>query len=435
MKSNLLDPPHATPAGSLSKSDLLALATEAGADDAGVVSVDHEALAIDRADIAEAFPSAKTLVSFVMKMNRESIRSTARSLANSEFHHTGDDLNEVGRRLARALEERGIRAMSVPMGFPMEMDRFPGKQWVISHKLVAEAAGLGKMGIHRNIIHPKFGNFILLGTVVLDAVVENHSSPLNFNPCFECKLCVAACPVGAIGSDGNFDFSACYTHNYREFMGGFSDWVEGVVESKSALDYRKRTTDSESASMWQSLSFGANYKAAYCMAVCPAGDEILPLYESGKGAFVKTVVTPLREKEEPVYVVDETDAKAHVERRFPHKEVRLVGNTLRVRSVKKLLTGMGLVFQRERSKGLDARFHFQFTGLEKLDMTVSIRDQKVAIERGLIGERDVMVRADSETWLGYLARERSLIWALLTRRVRVRGSIRLLQHFERCFAR
>ena len=80
-------------------------------------------------------------------------------------------------------------------------------------------------------------------------------------------------------------------------MGGFSDWVEGVVESKSALDYRKRTTDSESASMWQSLSFGANYKAAYCMAVCPAGDEILPLYESGKGAFVKTVVTPLREKE------------------------------------------------------------------------------------------------------------------------------------------
>ena len=86
-------------------------------------------------------------------------------------------------------------------------------------------------------------------------------------------------------------------------------------------------------------------------------------------------------------------------------------------------------------RGLDARFHFQFTGLEKLDMTVSIRDQKVAIERGLIGERDVLVRADSETWLGYLARERSLIWALLTRRVRVRGSIRLLQHFERCFAR
>ena len=27
----------------------------------------------------------------------------------------------------------------------------------------AEAAGLGRMGIHRNLIHPKFGNFVLLG--------------------------------------------------------------------------------------------------------------------------------------------------------------------------------------------------------------------------------------------------------------------------------
>ena len=40
------------------------------------------------------------------------------------------------------------------MGFPMEMDRFPGKIWVVSHKRVAVAAGLGRMGIHRNVIHP-----------------------------------------------------------------------------------------------------------------------------------------------------------------------------------------------------------------------------------------------------------------------------------------
>jgi hypothetical protein len=27
------------------------------------------------------------------------------------------------------------------------------------------------------------------------------------------------CPVGAISPDGDFNFSACYTHNYREFSG------------------------------------------------------------------------------------------------------------------------------------------------------------------------------------------------------------------------
>ena len=69
---------------------------------------------------------------------------------------------------------------------------------MVSHKLVAEAAGLGKMGIHRNIIHPKFGNFILLGTLFIDAEVVQQSRPIDYNPCLECKLCVAACPVEAM---------------------------------------------------------------------------------------------------------------------------------------------------------------------------------------------------------------------------------------------
>jgi formate hydrogenlyase subunit 6/NADH:ubiquinone oxidoreductase subunit I len=104
---------------------------------------------------------------------------------------------------------------------------------------------------------------------------RGYSQELDYNPCLECKLCVAACPVGAIGAGGSFNFSACYTHNYREFTGGFTDWVETITESKSKMDYRRRIKDSESVWMWQSLAFGANYKAAYCMAVCPAGEDVI----------------------------------------------------------------------------------------------------------------------------------------------------------------
>ena len=40
-----------------------------------------------------------------------------------------------------ALEAKGVRAVNPAMGFPMEMDRFPGgKIWVVSHKPVAVAA-------------------------------------------------------------------------------------------------------------------------------------------------------------------------------------------------------------------------------------------------------------------------------------------------------
>jgi hypothetical protein len=76
-------------------------------------------------------------------MNREPIRSPARSVANVEFHHTGEHVNAVAHRIVAVLEAHGVRATNPAMGFPMEMDRWSvGQTWVVSHKPVAVAAGL-----------------------------------------------------------------------------------------------------------------------------------------------------------------------------------------------------------------------------------------------------------------------------------------------------
>ena len=109
-------------------------------------------------------------------------------------------------------------------------------------------------------------------------------------------------------------------------MGGFTDWVEQIADSKDALDYRKKVSDPESASMWQSLSFGANYKAAYCLSVCPAGEEVIGPYLTDKAGHLREIVRPLQEKEETVYVVAGSDAEEHVARRFPLKTIKRVGN-------------------------------------------------------------------------------------------------------------
>ena len=409
------------------------LCLEAGADDVGFVELDRPELADQRADILAAFPHAKTLVSLVCRMNPESIRTPARSLANLEFHHAGDHVNDVARKIAAALQEQGVRAMNAAMGFPMEMDRFPGKIWVVSHKPVAVAAGLGKMGIHRNVIHPKFGNFILLGTVVLEAEVTAYSQPVDYNPCLECKLCVSACPVGAISPDGHFDFSACYTHNYREFMGGFTDWVETIASSRSAHDYRKKVSDPETVSMWQTLSFGANYKAAYCLSVCPAGEDVISPFLTDRKQFLQDVVKPLQNKQETIYVVPGSDAETYVPRRFPRKKIKRVGNGLRPQSIRGFLDALPWVFQRGQSKGLDATYHFTFTGQEDRQATITIRNQTVKVEDGHVGTPSLRVTADSRTWLRFLAKETNIVWALLRRKVRLRGSPRLLLAFGRCF--
>jgi ferredoxin len=414
--------------------ELRELCLAAGADDAGFVEITRPELADQKADIDAVFPHARTLIGFVCRMNPENIRTPARSIANLEFHHSTDHSNEVARRIVTALSERGVRAMNGgASGFPMEMDRFPGKIWVVSHKPVAVAAGPGRMGIHRNVIHPRFGNFILLGTVIIDAPVDRYSQPLDYNPCLECKLCVAACPTGAIHNDGSFDFAACYTHNYREFMSGFGNWVEQIADSDSAQDYRRKVTDPETGSMWQSLSFGANYKAAYCMSVCPAGEDVIGPWLANRKQHMEDVVRPLQHKQETVYVVAGSDAEAYVPKKFPHKHMKRVGNGIRPQSIQGFVAGMPLAFQRGRSVGLDATYHFTFTGEQESDVTVVIRDRTIRVEEGHVGEADLSVVADSRTWLGILAGDVTPVRALLLRRIRLRGSTRLLRAFAGCF--
>lgn len=303
---------------------LRAVCLDAGADDAAFASIADPQLDSERDHAEQALPGARSFISLVVTMNRDNVRSTARSVANQEFHRSGEIINEAAHRITRALQDTGYRALNPSATFPMEMDRYPGRIWVIAHKPVAVAAGLGVMGIHRNVIHPRFGNFILLATIVVDAPISSYGEPLDYSPCLECKLCVAACPVGAIGKSGEFDFVACSVHNYREFMGGFTDWAQTIADSEDAADFRGRVSDSENASMWQSLSFKANYKAAYCLAVCPAGEEVIGPYLDDRKAFMATVLRPLQDKSETLYVLPDSEAKSYAEKRFPHKPIKIV---------------------------------------------------------------------------------------------------------------
>ena len=212
------------------------------------------------------------------------------------------------------------------------------------------------------------------------------SHELDYNPCLTCKLCVAACPVGAIGADGGFNFSACYTHDYREFMGGFANWVETVAESRDGRDYGKRVPETETISTWQSLAFGPNYKAAYCMAVCPAGDEVIAPYRLSKKDFMEEIVpSAAGEKGKSLChpglgcraaraqtlsaQIDPARPRLASPAQYPHFSARSVD----------------LLFQRQAAGELDATYHFTFTGAEKAEASIVIRGGTIAIAKELDG--------------------------------------------------
>jgi len=430
---NAAGTPHVE-ASKLSVQELREMCLAVGVDDVGFVEITTPFLADQKADILQVFPWAKTLISFVGRINRENLRSPARSIASLELHKVEERLADAAHTLATAFERKGIRAATPAGGFPMEADNWLGKMQVVSHKPIAVAAGLGKMGLHRNIIHPVFGSFVLLNTVCIDAELDKYNTPLDYNPCIDCKLCVAACPTGAIGSDGFFNPVNCLTHTYRELLGGFTDWVENVADSKSSIDYRTKVSDAETVSMWQTLVSGPCYKSVYCLAVCPAGDEIIPQYLNDKKEFVDAVVKPLQQKTETVYVLPDSDAEDHVLSKFPHKKIKRVGNGIRPPTIAHFLASMPIAFQRHKSEGLGATYHFTFSGIERAEATVVIKDKTIKIEQGHVGIPDVNVHADSKTWLRVLHKETSMIKQIVLRRIRVKGPLNLFKAFGKCFA-
>lgn len=409
------------------------LARDCGADDVGLVEIDRPALAAERGHIVEVFGGTRTLMSIMVRLNREPVRSPTRSVANQEFHAVYDAVNETAREIVRRLEAEGIPACNAVAAFPMEV-QLPGRGWMVAHKPIAVEAGLGMIGLHRNVIHPVFGSFVLLDTVLIGRDATACDRPIDYNPCFDCKLCVAACPVGALKSDGAFDFMSCYTHNYREFLGNFGDWVAALTDAKDHRDYRRRFEDGETNSMWQSLSFKPGYKAAYCLAVCPAGEEVInPFLEDRKG-YLSGVLKPLTAKEETLYVRPGSDAEDYAAKRFPHKRIKHVKRRLQANSIPMFLAGLRLGFQRGKARDLSARYHWTFTGKEEAKATVRIHDGRITVEQGHTGEPDIRITADSAAWLAVLAGDAHILAAIVLRKVRVKGDMRLFRAFGRCFA-
>lgn len=295
---------------------------EAGADEVGLVELGRQDLAQERQGILHLYPLTQTIISLSRALNRESMQSPARALAHGENRRTEEDLFRISGDILRHLNLHGIRGVAVNPAFPMDMNRWPGKTWDVSHKTIAVEAGIGVMGLNRLVLSPQFGSTILLNSILINAPLDRYDQRLDHNPCFKCRLCAAVCPTGAVQKDGSFDFLACAMHSYRDLSGAF-DWAEALLTSPDLGAYRARFQDRETMSLWQSLLFGFNHKCGYCQAVCPAGTAGMSRYLTDKKAYVQQVVTPLKERAEPVYIVPGSQAESRVKSNS-NKEIRYV---------------------------------------------------------------------------------------------------------------
>lgn len=307
----------------VSAEEVKEICLEMGADDVGFVDLDRESLSAEKKSIQAIYPPARSVIALIKAMNRENIQSTARNVSNEEYHSVGDEFSGICRKIMRRLNQRGIRGLVPTKSWPMDLNKWPGKIWDVSHKIMAVEAGLGHMGLNRLVLHPRYGGFVQLQSLVIDAELDRYDRPLAENPCLKCNLCATICPTGAVSKSERFDFQACSTHTYRDNMMGFQNWIEAMISSKDMTEYRARFDDRETAYMWQSLMYRMSYRCSYCVAVCPAGEDVKPLYLSDKKAYVKQILKPLYEKIEPVYVKAGSKAEATAGKN-PNKDVKKV---------------------------------------------------------------------------------------------------------------
>ena len=91
----------------------------------------------------------------------------------------------------------------------------------------AARAGVGFYGKNTLLITRRHGSWVVLGTLVTDVDLE-ATPPLELD-CGECRLCIDACPTGALDEPGTLDANRCLSYwtqaaapiplEYREELG------------------------------------------------------------------------------------------------------------------------------------------------------------------------------------------------------------------------
>ncbi|HYB97903.1 MAG TPA: SCP2 sterol-binding domain-containing protein [Candidatus Limnocylindrales bacterium] len=421
------------------------------ADDVGVISIEDPGVAHERDEVLYVYPHARSLVCLIGEENKAAMQSRYLPTANHELYSCEERIFAMGHRTVGYIRTLGGESLTTTIGWPQEVSqRWADKIWPLSHKLVAQAAGLGVIGTSRNFLHRRFGAYCLLDTVVTNLEFDAYDSPQPWNPCLSCNLCVASCPTQAIKSDGDFDFFACYNHTYRDSIPGFLDLVHDLARG-SRRRFWKRWTNAELAALWQAMAFKVEYRCFNCVATCPA--EIHTDFHEDRGVrrlYLEETLKPLtqcRSRDEEQFVIDTPAARAKYDIapgqwRTPTHAGKPVSQTVRLvplqrvcsLDVDSMMRNMPHFFRSDEAAGMDFTCQFDFREPGAGQWVMRVQDGRCQIRTGTSEHADLTIRARGEVFLQIQQGVRSAPWALLTGQVVLRGHKALFLQFPRIFA-
>ena len=160
-----------------------------------------------------------------------------------------------GRDYHRSLKGRlhrladGLRAAHPDADFRCTVDTAP-----VMEREHAQRGGLGFIGKHTLLIHPRHGSFLLLGCVLSTLPPDawgGATPPLTLGDCGTCTRYIDACPTDAIDPEGyRLDATRCISYltlEHRdaiapELHAGMGDWLGGCDICQDVCPYNAAGT-------------------------------------------------------------------------------------------------------------------------------------------------------------------------------------------------
>ena len=165
----------------------------------------------------------------------------------------GDDYHKVLKKRLHAI------CNALEAQYPGHIYRATTDTAPIFERELATRAGLGWTGKHTLLIHPRFGSYFLLGTIVTTLPMQTSElagfpAPLSAptDHCGACTRCIDACPTDAIAPQGySIDARRCISYLTLEHRGEIDeryhvpmgDWLAGCDICQDVCPHNRRRLD------------------------------------------------------------------------------------------------------------------------------------------------------------------------------------------------
>lgn len=124
----------------------------------------------------------------------------------------GRDYHKLIRARLRRLAQK-IQRITGPFGYRAFVDSGP-----VLEKAIARNAGLGWIGKHSNLIHPRAGSWFFIGELYTDLPLP-VDDPFRSSHCGTCSACLEVCPTRAIVAPYQVDARRCISYLTIELHG------------------------------------------------------------------------------------------------------------------------------------------------------------------------------------------------------------------------